>query len=205
GALGTDTGGSVRLPAAMCGVIGLKGTLTRTSRHGLLPQSHSMELPGPLARTARDCARMMSVIAGHDPSDAKTSHRRVPDYESTLERPVRGMRIGVPRAELRAATSTEVDALLDASLAVYGELGAEIVEVELAGLDAMVNRWKVIMAVESAAVHGNSIRAHPQAYAEQVRQRIETGFHVPGSRYVEALHCRGHDLARVMHEVFSRV
>ncbi|MBV9248391.1 MAG: amidase, partial [Acetobacteraceae bacterium] len=96
-ALGSDTGGSIRLPAAACGVTGIKPTQTRVSRAGVMPLSFSADNVGPLARTARDCARIMSLIAGQDPKDPTSSHLPVPDYEAALDGDLRGIRIGVPK------------------------------------------------------------------------------------------------------------
>ena len=96
-ALGSDTGGSIRLPAAACGVTGIKPTQTRVSRFGVMPLSFSADNVGPLARTARDCARILAVIAGRDPSDPTSAHEPVPDYEAALTGDMRGLRIGVPR------------------------------------------------------------------------------------------------------------
>ena len=96
GALGSDTGGSIRLPATMCGITGIKGTQTRVSRYGAMPLSFSADNVGPLARTARDCARLLGVIAGHDPNDPTSSTEPVPDYEASLDGDIRGLVIGVP-------------------------------------------------------------------------------------------------------------
>ena len=95
-ALGSDTGGSIRLPAAACGVTGIKPTQTRVSRYGVMPLSFSCDNVGPLCRTARDCARIMTLIAGRDPRDPTSSHLPVPDYEAALDGDLRGLRIGVP-------------------------------------------------------------------------------------------------------------
>ncbi len=95
-ALGSDTGGSIRLPASACGVTGLKPTQTRVSRYGAMPLSFTLDNVGPLTRTARDCARVMTLIAGRDPKDPTSSHLPVPDYEGALDGDVRGMRIGIP-------------------------------------------------------------------------------------------------------------
>ena len=94
--LGSDTGGSIRLPASACGVTGIKPTQTRVSRYGVMPLSFSADNVGPLARSARDCARILSVIAGADPKDPTSASEPVPDYEAALTGDLRGVRIGVP-------------------------------------------------------------------------------------------------------------
>ena len=198
GALGSDVGGSIRLPAAACGVVGLKPTLTRVSRHGAMAMCYSLEHVGPLTPTVRDCARILGVIAGHDPGDAMSSREPVRDYEACLDADPKGMRIGVPANGFYDAVGDEVRSILEASLAVYRDLGAEIVEVRVPDLDLLARLGKLVMAVEGAAVHGNQIRARPSEYSEQVRQRIEPGFHIPASRYLEALHLRAHFLDEIM-------
>jgi aspartyl-tRNA(Asn)/glutamyl-tRNA(Gln) amidotransferase subunit A len=116
--LGSDTGGSIRLPASACGVTGIKPTQTRVSRYGVMPLSFSTDNVGPLARSARDCARMLSVIAGHDPLDPTSADEAVPDYEAALDGDLRGQRIGVPRNALQAQDPA-VQAAIDAALAVH--------------------------------------------------------------------------------------
>ncbi|HUQ24286.1 MAG TPA: amidase, partial [Burkholderiales bacterium] len=131
GSLGSDTGGSVRLPAAMCGLTGLKPTVTRVSRAGVMPLSHSIDCVGPLARTARDCARLMEVISGADPADPSCTARAVPRYERALDGKARGLRIGVPRAYFYDPVSPEIRKILDESLGALRRLGAKLVEVDV--------------------------------------------------------------------------
>src|SRR5215472_15410997 len=136
-ALGSDTGGSIRLPAAACGVSGLKPTQTRVSRHGVMPLSFSADNVGPLCRTAHDCARIMNVIAGHDPRDPTSSHLPVPDYEAALDGDLRGVRVGVPTSYfLDAADAPVVDAM-EAALKVLAGRGAVVQRVALPLMDAV--------------------------------------------------------------------
>jgi aspartyl-tRNA(Asn)/glutamyl-tRNA(Gln) amidotransferase subunit A len=202
-ALGSDVGGSIRLPAAACGVVGLKPTLTRVSRYGAMAMCYSLEHVGPLTPTVRDCARILSVIAGHDPKDAFSSREPVGDYEAALDAGIAGMRIGVPVNGFYDNVTDEIRALLDASIAVYRDLGAEIVEVRVPDLDLLARLGKLVMSVEGAAVHGNQIRTRGHEYSDQVRQRIEPGFHIPASRYLEALHLRAHFLGEIMGDAFA--
>ena len=204
GALGSDVGGSIRLPAAACGVVGLKPTLTRVSRYGAMAMCYSLEHVGPLTPTVRDCARILGVIAGHDPKDAMSSREPVHDYEANLNADPSGMRVGVPLNGFYDHVDDEVKAILDASLAVFRDLGVEIVEVRVPDLDLLARLGKLVMAVEGAAVHGNQIRARGGEYSDQVRQRIEPGFHIPASRYLEALHLRAHFLAEIMGDAFAK-
>lgn len=190
GSLGTDSGGSIRYPAAMCGVVGLKPTQTRVSRHGMLPLSHSLDCAGPLARTARDCARLLSVIAGPDPRDSTAAALDVPDYESMLDGDVRGLTIAVPNAYYHDHVVDEVHSILGNSLAVLKELGATIVEVSVPDIDRVNALWQLVMSVEAATVHQQWLRTRRDDYADVVRSRIEPGLLIPATRYCEALNLR---------------
>ena len=190
GSLGTDSGGSIRHPAAMCGVVGLKPTQTRVSRHGVMPLSHSLDCAGPLARTARDCARLLSVIAGPDPHDPTTAALDVPDYESMLDGSITGLKIAVPNAYYHDHVVDEVHSILGNSLAVLKELGATIVEVSVPDIDRVNALAQLVMSVEAATVHQQWLRTRRDDYADVVRSRIEPGLLIPATRYCEALNMR---------------
>src|SRR5207253_1767604 len=134
GALGSDTGGSIRLPAAACGVIGLKATYGRVSRYGAMARAWSLDHVGPLTRTAEDCALMLAAIAGHDANDGAIGHEPVPDFTAGLGDGIKGLRVGVVIEADDAPVDPEVRAALEASLAVLRSLGAETVPVRLAHL-----------------------------------------------------------------------
>ncbi|HEY9532495.1 MAG TPA: amidase, partial [Burkholderiales bacterium] len=153
GSLGTDTGGSLRHPAAMCGLTGLKPTLTRVSRAGVMPLSHSLDCVGPLARTARDCARLMEVVAGADPGDPTASGRPVPRYEAALDGNAKGLRVAVPRAYYYDAVAPEIKKCLDESLAALRGIGASLVQVEVPDMGLINTLAHVLMAVEAATIH----------------------------------------------------
>src|SRR5438093_5474906 len=131
GSLGSDTGGSVRCPAAVAGVVGMCPTYSRVSRHGMMPMSFSLDCGGPLARTVRDCARLLRVIAGADPRDASCSAEPVPDYEAGLNGDLRGVRVGVPTAYFYDGVVDEVGRALASSLDVLAQLGANIVHLPM--------------------------------------------------------------------------
>jgi aspartyl-tRNA(Asn)/glutamyl-tRNA(Gln) amidotransferase subunit A len=131
GSLGTDTGGSIRLPAAFCGVVGLKPTYGRVSRFGVIAFASSLDQVGPLARTVDDAALLLGAIAGHDPRDLTSSARPVDDYAGALEAGARGLRIGVPREWLQGGLEPGVEAAVRAALAAYERLGARLVEISL--------------------------------------------------------------------------
>jgi aspartyl-tRNA(Asn)/glutamyl-tRNA(Gln) amidotransferase subunit A len=205
GALGSDTGGSIRLPAGLCGLAGLKPTQGRVSRHGVMPLSFSLDQVGPLTRSVRDCARLFSVIAGHDPKDRTSSMVPVEDYEARLSGGVRGIRIGVPSNYFYDGIADEIRASMESSLHVLRDLGAEIVDVEVPHLDDLDALSNVVMTSEAATIHGNWLRTRPDDYQPQVRQRISVGLFYPATKYLEALDLRPRIVEDVIRAVFSKV
>ena len=205
GALGSDTGGSIRLPAALCGLVGLKPTQTRVSRHGVMGLSFSLDCVGPLARTVRDCARLFGVVAGPDAEDATSSAAAIADYEAaTLAPEIRGLRIGVPTNYYYELVTDEVRALLQASLRTFTDLGAKIVEVEVPDHDRLTDLAGAVMGPEAATLHGAWLRERPGDYAAQVRARIEPGLSYPATSYLQALQIRPAIVRRFADQVFSR-
>ncbi|MFW5832773.1 MAG: amidase [Pseudomonadota bacterium] len=204
GSLGTDTGGSVRLPAAACGLTGVKPTQGLVSRHGVFPVSVSMDQAGPLTRSARDCARLLGVIAGPDPLDGDTAGVPAVDYEQALEGGVRGWRVAVPDSRFLDGVDPEVLVAFEADLAGLRDLGAEPVEVALDDLHEADRLSHLVMAVEASSVHARHLRADPEALSSQVRERIAPGFLVSGAAYAEALRRRGPLLRRFVARVFTR-
>jgi aspartyl-tRNA(Asn)/glutamyl-tRNA(Gln) amidotransferase subunit A len=190
GSLGTDTGGSLRHPAAMCGLTGLKPTLTRVSRAGVMPLSHSLDCVGPLARSARDCARLLEVIAGADRADPTSSARPVPHYEALLAGGARGLRIGVPRSYYYEVVSAEIKKVLDESLEALRGLGARVAPVDVPDMNFINSLAHVLMSVEAATIHRKWLERQREDYADQVRARIEPGLFYPATRYCEALAMR---------------
>jgi aspartyl-tRNA(Asn)/glutamyl-tRNA(Gln) amidotransferase subunit A len=205
-ALGSDTGGSVRLPAAICGITGLKVTYGRISRAGAMPLSFSMDTIGPLARSAADCAVLLGVLAGPDPADPTASGEAVPDYPARLAQPVKGLRVGVPTTYFTDDIDPGVGAALTESIKALESLGCAIVPVtlpaEMAAFDAAGTH---VIAAEAAACHGNWLRTRPQGYSPQVRARLERGLALPATRYIDALRLRGPATAAFAQAVFTRV
>ena len=204
-ALGSDTGGSIRLPAAACGVTGLKPTQTRVSRYGVMPLSFSCDNVGPLTRTARDCARIMSVIAGPDPRDPTCAREPVPDYEAALDGDIRGLRIGVPTTYFSDGADGPVLQAIETALDVFTARGATIVRLLLPLMDAVSAYVSIVSRVESATIHGQWMRECPGDYATHLSARIYTGNAIPGPYYVEALSRRGPILQAFAAEVFGQV
>ncbi|MCW3476720.1 amidase [Limobrevibacterium gyesilva] len=202
--LGSDTGGSIRLPASACGVTGIKPTQTRVSRYGVMPLSFSADNVGPLARSARDCARILSVIAGHDPRDPTSAREPVADYEAALDGDLRGLRVGVPTNALVTLADAPVLVAFEAALSVLAARGATIVRLELPLMDAITAYVGVLSRVEAAAIHARWMRERPQDYAVHLSARLYAGYAVPGAYYVEALAQRGPILKRFARDVFGQ-
>lgn len=201
GALGSDTGGSIRLPAACCGVVGLKPTYGRVSRAGAMPLSWSMDHVGPLTRTVGDAALLLGAIAGYDPLDATSSRRGVPYYERVLETPVEGLRVGLVENYYFDGLDAEVDAGVRAAAKVLAELGAEVVPVKVPDPASLADVCNVIARSESAAIHAKLLRERPHELQPAVRSRLEVGLHISAHDYLQALRLR----ARFTREFVARV
>jgi aspartyl-tRNA(Asn)/glutamyl-tRNA(Gln) amidotransferase subunit A len=205
GALGTDTGGSIRLPAAACGITGLKPTYGRVSRAGGMALSWSNDHVGPMARTAEDCALMLQAIAGPDPRDATASPRPVPDYVAALAQPVNGLRIGVPENYFLQGLDPEMEAGVRAAIEALRSLGAPVEEVRLPDPQTMSDVTNIISRSEATALHGHLLRERPQDLGAFTRARLELGLRIPAHDYLQALRLRAR-LARAFSEsVWSRV
>ena len=203
-ALGSDTGGSIRCPAAANGVAGINPTQGRVSRFGCMPMSWSLDVMGPLARTVRDCARVLGVIAGADENDATTSAEPVPDYEATIEQSVRGVRIGVPEGYFDEDLDPGVAAAIEATHAVFAGLGATLVPVPMpASLDTVSAIHPLVMKCEGAANHLPWKRAQDEDYSDEVGRRLQAGFFIPATDYINALQYRAHALRTFADTVFG--
>ena len=203
GALGSDTGGSVRIPAALCGLVGMKGTTGRVSRYGGMPLSWSLDCFGPLARTAADCARLFRIIAGSDPMDPTASGEPVADYEAACSRPLDGLKIGLDRRHGGLEPGPEVAAAIDVALAVFAGLGVEVVEVTMPDQDELNALSNLVIRSEAASLHRKWLRTRRDDYAPQVRRRIEVGLAISATRYIEGLIMRSTHLERLCRNVFA--
>ncbi len=195
GALGSDTGGSVRLPAAACGVSGLKTTWGRVSRHGAMPLSASLDTIGPLARSAEDCALLLQAIAGFDARDPISSREPVPEY-SVLVRKKRSLRIALSTAWIERNAHPEVAAAVLGAAAVLKRGGATLVEVEAPDFDTLSAHCLVVLQAEASAQHLNWMRERPGDYGSAVRARLEAGYAIPATVYLEVLRLRAAWLER---------
>ena len=188
GASGGDTGASIRGPAAMCGVVGLKPTYGRVSGYGIMKLSWSVDHIGPMTRTVEDNALLLAVIAGHDPEDWATSETPVPDYTRSLRRGVRGMRLGIPKREMIEGYHPDELKAFDDSLAVFQKLGARLVEVDLPEtLAVMGDAHNIIRICEAASYHEPFLATKSELYGpSNVRRDVEAGALITAGQYLRA-------------------
>jgi aspartyl-tRNA(Asn)/glutamyl-tRNA(Gln) amidotransferase subunit A len=190
GALGSDTGGSIRIPAALCGITGLKPTYGRVSRAGVLPLAWSLDHVGPMARTAADCAVILAAIAGHDARDPSSSALPVPDYPAALTGQVKGLRVGLLRAFFLDSTGLVLRQAVEQAAKVLEKLGAEIQEVALATAEHAAGASFAIIAPEALAYHERWIKSRPGDYAPDVRERLQAGAFVSATQYLRGQQAR---------------
>jgi aspartyl-tRNA(Asn)/glutamyl-tRNA(Gln) amidotransferase subunit A len=205
GALGSDTGGSIRGPAANCGIVGLKATYGRVSRAGVLPMCWSLDHVGPMTRTVWDTAVMLQAIAGHDPADASTVASVPPDYTRDLEGGVRGMRLGLPRRYYVDWAGLHED-VRSAAVAAFAELerqGASIVDVDIPMLDLLPSIWVPLVA-EAFDYHRESLRRRPKDYGDFLRLKLYMTGTFTAQDYLRAQRLRTL-LAREVAAILDRV
>ncbi len=192
GGTGSDTGGSIRGPAALCGIAGIKPTYGLVSRAGVLPLSFTMDHAGPLAWTVEDCALLLQAMAGHDPADPASADRPVPDYTAGLTKDAKGLRIGVVRHffETDLPVSEATRHCIDHALDVLEHLGAEIREVTLSPMMEYHACGSIILTAEAYAVHEPWLKTRFNDYGELFRDRIALGGFIRGSDYVQAIRRR---------------
>ncbi len=204
-ALGTDTGGSIRIPASLCGVAGIKPTFGRVSRRGVIPLSWSLDHVGPLTRCVEDAAIVLQAIAGRDPADASSSREPVPDYTATLQEGVRGLRFGVPREFFFDHVDPEVERAVRAAIDVLEGLGAQMLDIGLPLITEAPAAVTAIMLPEALAYHRKWMQERPDDYGDDVRYRLELGATFLAVHYVQAQRLREVIVGRWPAEVFDRV
>jgi aspartyl-tRNA(Asn)/glutamyl-tRNA(Gln) amidotransferase subunit A len=226
-ALGSDTGGSIRQPAALCGVVGLKPTYGRVSRYGLIAFGSSLDQIGPMTRTARDAALALSVLAGEDRADATSAPEPVPDYEAALSGDVRGARIGVPRRLLEQGVDAEVSRAIDTALDALRSRGATLVDVELPHAQYAIPVYYLVATAEASSnlarydgvrygfrANESDLRAmygrtRAQGFGPEVKRRIMLGTYVLSAGYYDAYYLKAQQvrtlILRDYDEAFERV
>lgn len=205
-AIGTDTAGSIRNPASMCGIVGMKPTYGLVSRRGVVPLAFSLDHVGPMTRTVRDNALLLDLIAGHDPADPGSCNRAAGGYTARLKQDLKGMRIGVIRhyytQDMQA--DAEMAAGIEAALEVFEQLGATVQEVRTAPLEEFVACNRILLTAEAFAIHESWMRERPQDYGALARERIMAGMFVRAADYINATRVR-RKLTAQFHALFDTV
>ncbi len=223
GALGTDTGGSIRQPAAMCGIVGVKPSYGRVSRYGLVAFASSFDQIGPLTKTVRDAALIMNAIAGHDPRDSTSLEAPVPDYTKALRDDLRGVRIGLPAEYMSEGIDAEVKRAIEAAVKQLGALGAEVIEVSLPHTDYAISTYYILSTAEASAnlarfdgvrygyraenvrdLADHYGRTREEGFGPEVKRRIILGTYVLSSGYYDAYYLRAQKVRELIRGDFAR-
>ena len=202
-AVGTDTGGSVRWPASMCGVTGLKPTYGLVSRTGVVANTYSLDHCGPITVSARDNAIMLGAMAGPDPVDPSSSGRAAQDYVAALSGDIRGLRVGVVRGWYAEEADPEITAATDEAVRVLASLGALVEEIDLGDLQPYLDCKTLISTAELYAVHEKNMKAHPEWFSRSLRERVLGGALMRAEDYVHAMQWRA-ELARKLLAPYQR-
>ena len=221
--LGTDTGGSIRLPAAFCGCVGLKPTYGRVSRYGLVAYGSSLDQVGPFANDVTGAALLLEVLAGHDPRDSTSVDRPVPAYSQHLDQPLKGLRIGIAKEHFVEGLSSEIDGAVKAALDLYRRQGAEVKEVSLPHSRYSVAVYYIVAPSEASSnlarydgVHYGHRTAQPQSlidmysasrgegFGDEVKRRIMLGTYALSAGYYDAYYLKALKVRRLIREDFDR-
>ncbi len=222
-ASGTDTGGSIRQPAALCGLTGLKPTYGRVSRYGMIAFASSLDQAGPIAHSAEDCAVLLQVMAGFDTKDSTSMNKPVPDYRATLNDSIKGLRIGLPKEYFAEGLDSDVAKVIDAALREYQKLGAELVEISLPSSHLAVPAYYVIAPAECSSnlsrfdgvrfgyrcaepkdLADLYQRSRGEGFGEEVKRRIMIGTYVLSAGYYDAYYLKAQKVRRLISNDFKR-
>ena len=223
-ALGTDTGGSVRMPASLCGVVGMKPTYGRVSRHGLIPMASGFDCVGPVTKTVQDSAIVMNMIAGHDPLDATTSAQPVPDYTKALGKDIKGMRIAVAKEFFGEGLDPQIETSIKKAIAKLEELGGKVSEVSLPLTDYALATYYVIVPSEVSANlarldgirYGYSspdaenllevyTKSRSEGFGKEVQRRIMIGTYALSAGYYDAYYKKAQQVRTLICRDFDRI
>jgi len=183
---GSDTGGSIRIPAALCGIVGLKPTYGLVSRYGLTPLAWSMDHPGPMTRTVEDAAMAMNAIAGYDPKDVASAKVEVPDYTESLTGDVRGLRIGVPKEFFEAPLDPQIAQAVRDAIALLESMGAQVREVDFPLFNDSQAISTAMLMAEASAYHKDLLAKDGDKLYPPVRLRLEAGLFITAADYLRA-------------------
>jgi aspartyl-tRNA(Asn)/glutamyl-tRNA(Gln) amidotransferase subunit A len=189
-ALGTDTGGSIRIPSSLCGVVGAKPTFGRVSRYGVFPLSWSMDTAGPLTRSVRDAAILLRTIAGHDSRDPSSAELPTEDFERALGDEIRGVRIGIPQQYFFDDLDPEVESAVHRAARLCEQLGAIVESVSIPVFEQAMAIFSPILLAEAATIHLDNLRLRPTDFDPEVRARLEMGALTPAPAYLQAQRAR---------------
>jgi len=220
GATGTDTGGSIRQPAAFCGITGIKPTYGRCSRFGVVAFASSLDQPGPFARTAEDCALLLKSMAGYDPKDSTSVDRPVPDYAASIGQSVKGLKVGVPKEYRVEGTNEEIIALWDKGVQMLKDAGAEIVDVSLPHTQYALQTYYVIAPAECSSnlarydgvrfglrAEGDNLidtyeNTRAQGFGKEVKRRVLIGTYVLSAGYYDAYYNQARKVRKLIWQDF---
>jgi aspartyl-tRNA(Asn)/glutamyl-tRNA(Gln) amidotransferase subunit A len=200
GAVGTDTGCSVRLPAAFNGIVGIRPTIGRVSNHGITPLAWTLDTAGPLCRTVEDCALMLAAMAGYDARDPQTANVPVPDYLDDIERGLEGVRVAIIEDFTLLGLQDGVRSATEAALKELEAGGAQVREVPISDLEPSISALLTVDIAEPSAYHAAWLREHPETYGDDVRALLEVGELYLATHYIQAQRYRS-----VIHERFADV
>lgn len=220
---GTDTGGSIRQPAALCGITGLKPTYGRVSRYGMIAYASSLDQGGPMTRTAEDAAIMLQAMAGFDPKDSTSSEQAVPDYSAGLNDSLQGLKIGLPKEFFTADLNPDIAATIQAAINEYQKLGAELIEITLPHLKYAIPAYYIIAPAECSAnlsrfdgvrygyrcqnpvdLTDLYTRSRGEAFGAEVKRRILIGTYALSAGYYDAYYLKAQKIRRLITEDFTQ-
>ncbi len=223
GATGTDTGGSIRQPAALCGITGLKPTYGRVSRYGMIAFASSLDQAGPMARTAEDCAVMLGAMAGFDERDSTCIDREVPDYSTGLNNDLKGLKIGLPKEYFGEGLDAEVATAIEEAIEEYKKLGAEVVEISLPNTNLAVPTYYVVAPAECSSnlsrmdgvrfghrcdnpkdLEDLYKRSRGEGFGPEVKRRIMVGAYALSSGYYDAYYLKAQQLRHLISDDFKQ-
>ena len=223
GATGTDTGGSIRQPAALCGITGLKPTYGRVSRYGMIAYASSLDQGGPMTQTAEDAALMLQVMAGFDPKDSTSVEHEVPDYNADLNNSLQGLKIGLPKEFFDAALNSDMATTIEAAINEYKKMGASVVEVSMPNLKLAIPAYYVIAPAECSAnlsrmdgvrfghrcsnpadLNDLYIRSRAEGFGTEVKRRILVGTYALSEGYYDAYYIKAQKIRRLISDDFNK-